>query len=114
MPSNEEIGRRVREARESKGMSQGKLGELMSRKRTHAAISDVERGKTALQLAELHEVARILEKEPEYFLNSQPSAAINYLRHNSSLSPEQRKATLDSVEAFKNLVRGKVKTEKNE
>lgn len=41
-------GRRVRAYREALGLSQGQLGDCINPARTHAAISDIERGKTQM------------------------------------------------------------------
>ena len=57
-----EVGRRIRDARQAAEMTQGQLGRLMGV--THAAISDIERGKTRLTLELLEQLAVHLGTTP--------------------------------------------------
>lgn len=66
MASDTEIGRRIRVAREEQRLTQQTLGRLWGGK-SHAAISDIERGATKLSAAGLAELARILGKSTSYF-----------------------------------------------
>lgn len=62
------VGRRIREAREDQGWTQAQLGQKLSRPRTHAAISDIERGKTRLCVEEISEFAELLKKPALWFV----------------------------------------------
>jgi len=55
------IGGAIKEARVRRGWSQEYLGSMLMRRRTHAAISDIERGRTKLNVDELLEVAHLLQ-----------------------------------------------------
>ena len=105
MITNEEVGRRIRQAREEKGLLQSDLGRLLSRPRSHAAVSDIERGKTRLDLEELSEIARLLGKPLDFFTGSRPIQAVVYRRSERGLSAEQQKETDRAIEAFKRLAR---------
>ncbi|CCF85311.1 helix-turn-helix domain-containing protein [Nitrolancea hollandica] len=102
MITREEVGRRIRRAREELGLSQGDLGRLLSRPRTYAAISDIERGKTKLDVEELAEIARILQKDVPYFLGT-PSVV--YRRGDRGLTSEEQRHTNRSIEDFKRYAR---------
>lgn len=67
MISSEELGRRVRKAREEAKLSQGQLGELLQPPRSHAAISDIERGVTRAGASDIFQIAQILGKTDSYF-----------------------------------------------
>lgn len=57
-----ETGRRLRELRRARGMSQGDVGRKLAPPRSYAAVSDIELGKTAItvplakQFADLYDV----------------------------------------------------------
>lgn len=55
------VGQRIRAARMRAGLSQGELGRRMTRPRTHAAISDLERGKIKIDLEEINEIADLVQ-----------------------------------------------------
>lgn len=67
MASSLEIGRKIRQARDEMNLSQSDLGKKMENQRSHAAISDIERGKTKLGISELKEIAIILNKPLDFF-----------------------------------------------
>ena len=104
MSTNEAVGRRVRLAREELRLSQGELGRLLSRPRTHAAVSDIERGKTKLDVEDLADLARVLQKDISYFYE-QPVPSVVYRRSERGLTPAQQRAADDAVERFKQLAR---------
>ena len=73
------VAERIRLARTDKGLSQSDLGRLLSRPRTHAAISDLERGRTKVDVELLIELANLLDRPVLFFL---PLTLVNYrLRH---------------------------------
>jgi len=67
MVTRNEIGRRIRIAREEAGLTQGELGNHLGV--SHAAISDLERGiLKKIDVFDLEKIARILGKPMAYFL----------------------------------------------
>ncbi len=113
MTTRENIGRRIREAREERNLSQSELGQLLSRKRTHAAISELERGKVRLDVEELIEIAAILGKDISYFLASPEAPSVVYRRGDRGLDEEQRRETEKAIEAFKRYAREHAKLREN-
>lgn len=105
MITHDEVGRRIREARSKLGISQTELGQLLSRPRSHVAISDVERGKTKLDIEELAEFARILEQPLGYFTETGTRPQVIYHRSAQHVSPDERKLNNRAVEAFKEHAR---------
>lgn len=73
------IGRRIKKAREKKGLTQEKLAEELDV--SNAYISKIERGKTPISLDRLSELCYVLEESAEYILNGSDSAADDYLRN---------------------------------
>lgn len=105
MISYEEVGRRVRQARQELGLMQADLGRLLSKPRSHAAVSDIERGKTKLDLEELGELAQLLQKPLAYFIDPGPSPGVEYRRSEPDGSAEQQRHHVRSVDAFKQVAR---------
>lgn len=105
MITNEEIGRRIRQAREGLGLSQADLGRLLGRQRSHVAISDIERGKTKLDVEELSEFAVLLKQELVYFYEARPAPSVLYRRGDRGLAPAKQIETDKSIEAFKRRAR---------
>src|SRR4051812_8026465 len=65
---SEEIGGRLRDAREDAGLSQGALGDMLGYAPT--MISAFENGRRRLKLEDLARVCIALGKDPEYFLRT--------------------------------------------
>lgn len=108
MANREEIGQRIRHAREGLGLSQSELGRKMSRSRTHAAISDLERGVVRIDVEELSELAKLLDKELAYFYGDyKPDSShdVVYRRGDRHFSTEDQQETDRAVDSFKALVR---------
>ena len=106
MVTQEEVGRRVKRAREELGWSQRELGQRLKRPRTYAAVSDIERGKTQLSIEELGNIAALLGKDLSYFVaaNSTPTTAVVYRRSAPDHYADQ--AEIDrAVEDFKRVAR---------
>src|SRR5688572_5395992 len=99
MPTREEVGSRIREAREELGLSQAELGRLLTRPRSYAAISDIERGKTRLDVEELEELAVLLQKELAYFYESRSAPSVVYRRGDRRLAVAEQRDTDRAVEA---------------
>jgi transcriptional regulator with XRE-family HTH domain len=62
---NDEIAKRIREARKQAGLTQQELASHL--RRTSAAISDLERGKVQVTAVDLHSLADLLHQPIEYF-----------------------------------------------
>ena len=105
MTTNEEVGRRIRRAREEMGLSQAELGRLLTPPRSHAAVSDIERGKTKLDVEGLSMIAQLLNKTLEDLIPSRTAPGVVYRRNDPEQSPEQQVEGNRSIEAFKNLAR---------
>lgn len=73
MASKEDIGRRIRQAREEAGMTQAQLGKAWGG-RSHAAVSDIERGATGVTASGLAELALILGKSVGSFYGERATA----------------------------------------
>jgi transcriptional regulator with XRE-family HTH domain len=73
------IGKRIKKAREDKGLTQEKLAEHLDV--SNAYISKIERGKTPINLDRLAELCVVLEKTPEYMLNGTNSISGDFLRN---------------------------------
>jgi transcriptional regulator with XRE-family HTH domain len=112
MITHEEVGRRIRQAREQLRMSQGEFGRLLSPPRTHAAVSDMERGKTKLDVEELSTLARLLDKPLEYFIEERPAPSVLYRRGDRKLTPDGQRDADRAVEAFKQLARERARQAK--
>jgi transcriptional regulator with XRE-family HTH domain len=61
------IGRKIQKAREEAGLSQEEMSSQLGY--TQAALSNYELGKRRLYLANIEQIARILNKPLSYFLN---------------------------------------------
>lgn len=73
------IGKRIRHAREQKGLTQEQLAEKLEV--SNAYISKIERGRTPINLERLSELCVMLEESPEYILSGANNRTKDYLRH---------------------------------
>src|SRR3989338_8629074 len=71
MLTKKELGFRIRKLREKSGLSQHALGKVLGK--SHAAISDLENGKTDLSVTELLVLAKCLNTPVDFILNIQTS-----------------------------------------
>lgn len=113
MLTTTQVGLRIKAARQERGISQAQLGQMLERKRSHAAISDIERGKTNLGVGELDELARLLGTtltaliEPVTpFIEANP-ATITFRRSSAAATPQERAESEGAVEAFKEYARAR-------
>lgn len=67
--SRDEIGKKIRDLRAKNNKSQEDLGNHLSK--SHAAISDIERGKTELSVSDLNKIAQFFDVPAETLLYSQ-------------------------------------------
>lgn len=84
-----QLGKKIREAREEKGLTQKELGKAIGY--SSMAISHFERGIRELKLSGLQRLSKILEKELAYFF---PSRA-TFFRAQPSNNPEIAKSLKD-------------------
>ena len=77
------LGRRVAQAREERGISQGKLGELVGLDRT--AINRAEGGDRKLTMTEMVAIAEALERPLGFFVNDPLPAVVNRRRDSLTL-----------------------------
>ena len=69
-----EIGRKIQAAREERGMTQVDLAQVLGI--TQAALSNYELGKRRLYLHQIEQIAGILGKRLDYFMNDGESASL--------------------------------------
>jgi len=69
-----EIGIKIQQAREEKGLSQEQLARLMGC--SQSALSNYEKGKRRLYLPQLEQLAEVLSKPIDYFMESKSSENI--------------------------------------
>ena len=66
MITKDKLGIKIRELRLKIGKSQEELGKIL--KRSHAAVSDIERGKTDLSVTDLSTIANFFNVPVSFFL----------------------------------------------
>lgn len=114
MLTKKEIGEKIRDLRKKIGKSQTELGNILDR--SHAAISDIERGVTDLSVSDLSKIANFFNVPITDFLNPEPIEA-PYFVHNrdaKDITPKE-KAMADKVSMdFIKLARDFAKEQKNE
>ena len=109
MLTKDELGKKIRDLRVRKSISQGKLARGIGLK-THAAVSDIERGKTSVSVEQLDAIAQVLGVSVNDILEAEViSQGFNQNRDSSSLSANDQKemdvATkgfLDHIKSLKN------------
>lgn len=69
-------GERIRRARQARGWSQTDLGQRLTPRRSHAAVSDIERGETHLSLDQLDAIATALSVPQEELLGTRPAYVV--------------------------------------
>jgi transcriptional regulator with XRE-family HTH domain len=86
MVSKKEIGEKIRELRINNKLSQEQLGNLIGR--SHATISDIERGKTDLGISDLFLIADRLKSSVPFILNIQtnPSTMVFQLNYTGNIA----------------------------
>ncbi len=110
MLTKEELGKKIRDLRVRKDISQGKLARGIGLK-THAAVSDIERGKTSVSVEQLDAIAQILGLSVNDILESEIiSQGFNQHRDSSSLSAYDKKEMDMSTKGFLDYI----KSRKNE
>ncbi len=85
-----EIGKKIQLAREEKGMTQADLAERLGI--TQAALSNYELGKRRLYLNHIQMVARVLDKNVNFFISQEDG-----FREEDSVAPADRERTEHAV-----------------
>src|SRR4051794_7340078 len=92
----EQMGQRIREARERRGLTQEALGQLIGR--NQHAISHYESGTRAIVVTELPAIAKALQVPIEYFFGNvvdPDEEALGLVSELSTLPPGQRKTIVE-------------------
>ncbi len=100
MITPEEVGRRIRAAREQRKLTQAGLGQLLSPQRSYAAVSDIERGRTKVDIELLSQLSTVLGKPTAFFTEDATLAPVIYRRDQVG-TDEQRRETDRAIEGFK-------------
>lgn len=114
MLTKREIGKKIRTARQEKGLSQGQLGSSLQPIRSHAAISDIERGITDVTITDLSAIANRLNKPLSYFTGSAPQASMLNMRTDKNITPEEYQESKKSIDEFDNLIASLYQEKNNE
>ena len=103
----EALGKRIREARKQKKLTQEKLAELVGV--TDVYISEIERGNKMPSIPLFISIVEALDISADYLLRDNISSGIPFIYNEfterlDKLTPKQRKAALDLLDVFiKNL-----------
>lgn len=86
------IGKKIRELREKKDISQEELGKVLNH--THAAISDIERGRTKISVSDLSIIANYFGVSINDVLREEPtnSPSLTQYRDAKDITPDESKA----------------------
>ncbi len=98
------IGSRIRRARKRKGMSQGRLSELLQISETH--MSEIERGKSCANMLLIKKLATVLEVSADWLLlidneSAQQQSTDELSQLLSEFSPAQLEQTFKIVKQLK-------------
>lgn len=99
-----QLGQRIREAREAKGMSQEQLAELISR--DQRSVSEYESGKRRIYANDLPTIARALEVPVIYFFQdvmSEDDLDVALLDEFHQLDTEARKTLIEMAKLLSRL-----------
>ena len=99
---NKDIGKRLREARESAGLSQVQLAKELGYE-SGTAVSLIEAGERKFKMEDLHKAAELLQGDIGYFLGEEASRLdIKVaLRADKDLTDADKKAVLHFIELAK-------------
>lgn len=102
-----EIGQKIQQAREEKGYSQEQLAHLIGC--SQSTLSNYEKGKRRIYWSQLEQMAQVLEKPIDYFMEAKPSNKVDTFTGNGnkelltlvnefySLNPEERRNVLEYI-----------------
>lgn len=103
MISSTDLGNIIKDLRLKAGISQGELGRSLGK--SHAAVSDIERGKTELSVTDLQKIAAVFGVALATFLEVPPPSQYMNFRHDKNVTPEQVKKSLGDAEDFRAYIR---------
>ena len=99
----EELGRKIRDLRTRNGKSQEELGKFLDK--SHAAVSDIERGKSEMSVSDLTKISQFFEVSVESFLNTNiyllNPMSFSHSRAEIGISNEDRLKMLRAREEFR-------------
>lgn len=106
--SREELGNRIRDLRALNNKSQEELGTALGK--SHAAVSDIERGKTELSVTDLTKIAQFFDIPIEMLISASTttpsySPAFSHSRAEIGLSNEEKDKVLKAREEFRKKAR---------
>jgi len=100
MLTKEEIGKKIRDLRVKKSISQGKLAKAIGLE-SHAAISDIEKGKTNLKITQLNKIADFFEMSAGELLKSEVVIAdASHARESKGITLEERNRAQKNMKGF--------------
>jgi transcriptional regulator with XRE-family HTH domain len=102
----QELGAKLREAREYIGLKQDQVSRHLGIPRT--AVSEIEKGKRSVSALELKKLARLYQRSVQYFTGDEPAAPADVAflaRTASSLSNTDRK----ELQRFADFLQSKAK-----
>lgn len=105
------LGDRIRQFRLKKGVSQGDLGKELGK--THAAISDIELGKSELSVTDLSKIANYFQIMVTELIENMQQPSFIHNRDTKGITPEEKKLADQATEAVMKLAREMAK-KKNE
>ncbi len=86
--TKDEIGAKIKQLRNQRGISQDELGKALDK--SHAAISDIERGKTDLAVSDLYSIAKFFDVSVTEFLENQQTPAVTHFRDAKDITPKEK------------------------
>lgn len=105
MLTKAEIGAKIRHLRQKTNKSQGELGKALGK--SHAAVSDIERGITELTLKDLYAIAHFFDVPVNEFLEGQgqqPSISFAQNRYAKDITPAEKKEADEAIKNFDDFV----------
>jgi transcriptional regulator with XRE-family HTH domain len=111
--TKEELGAKIRTIRTERGISQDALGKVLNR--THAAVSDIERGKTDLSVSDLYTIAKFFEMPITEFLEEQKPSVPSFVQYRDAkdITPKEKEAADRVANDFITLARKLAKEQKD-
>ena len=100
MLTQEDIGKKIRDLRVKQGIPQAELARAVGLE-SHAAISDIERGKTNLKLSQLSRIAEFFKMSVEEMLSSNviTTHTVQY-RESKDITAEEKRKSLKNMKGF--------------
>lgn len=107
-----DVGQKIRDLRKSKNVSQQELGNALGK--SHAAISDIETGKTDLSVKDLTQIAAFFDVSVDTFIGSpavQPSSTpfFNQLRTSKDITQSDEREINKASNDFISEMRKRIK-----